>query len=70
VRGWGRVLSRCSSCVSAEIHMAVAEREAEEPVREHGTGLECQRVHMAVAKRGTKEPVGARGAGLECQRGG
>jgi hypothetical protein len=45
-------------------------REGEEPVRERGTGLECQCVHMAVAERWTGEPVRTRGAGAECQHGG
>jgi hypothetical protein len=34
--------------------MIVAERGAGEPVREHGTGFECQRVHRAVAERDGK----------------
>jgi hypothetical protein len=56
--------------VGARIHRALAERGVREPVRERGTGLECQCVHRAVAERGTREPVGTCGAGPECHRGG
>jgi hypothetical protein len=56
--------------VGAGIYKALAEREAREPVRERGAGLECQRVHRVVAERETGEPVEARGVGPECQRGG
>jgi hypothetical protein len=52
-----------------EVHRAVAERGAGEPIGARGAGLECQRAHIAVGERGTGEPVRARGCGLECQRG-
>jgi hypothetical protein len=49
-----------AGCVGGGIHRAVVERGAEEPVRERGAGLKCQRVHRAERDRRTNRGMWGR----------